>query len=1212
MKKPLLFVLARIVPIAIGIGIAFNSCKNTSGDVEPPPQVVYAPPVVQPLKLGKAIKINWDSIKAVPVHPLVRPFDLDKLPAQSYDTAGFKPFKYPVEEAKLDINALPEKDLDIDKLPSRPLKFTMEKLPPPQLIRTGLPHLKDANKFLYELTEAQGMRGIITTCLFTDRDGFLWIGTDKGLFRYDGDNLLFYLPVVQPHYIFSMLQDNAGRIWLTTINSGGDVEVLDVRNSTLKKTNKSLGLSGDLFGRILRDGEQRIWVTVNSSKGLSIIDPETQTVKWLDKAHNLSDTITNCIKQDNDHNIWITTNKGVNIIDLKNKKIKYLTRSNGLKSDTVDELFFDRAGKAWLGLQDGILNVIDFHKNSIEAIKEVQRPKTTIITFLEDKQGKIWVATILNGLEIIDPAKRTAINIKKSDGLAGDIVINVNEDSQGQVWVATTSGLNMFSINSTVTEHIGKLRVSFLQEDSQGLVWNEVDAGVDVVDRVTKTARRLDSRDGLSNDTLGQMVEMNDKILLPNASGLDIIDRPGKTIAHLGKAQGITGRLTQTIAVDKTGRIWASEPGGLCVYDPKNGTIKHLSKTQGFKDGTVDNIQVDAKGRIWYNKSSGRLGFIDPKTYVIKNIDNNAQGFKEAGGGIIFPDNKGNMWIGTAKGIYIVDPDNGTFTAFSTAQGLIDERVATLLQRGGQIYASTVKGLTIITPPAEGIVVNKKWGVRSFGNEYGLNKVNANYGLTDAMSRNGDFLWGDYGFNVLDLSKKDTLIPPSYITGIDIMDQPKYFTGSGAMASQGMTWDQVNSQSNLPENLQLRHDQNYMQFNFATLNFTAHDTTWYRYKLIGKDTAWSEKNPLDHSRNYFNLASGKYTFEVVSKSFGNGWSKPAVFSFAITPPWWLTWWAYILYTVLFACIIWGFAHFRSLKLVEEKRVLEQKVHLRTEEVLQQKEEIEAQRDDLEKAFKELKTTQTQLIQSEKMASLGELTAGIAHEIQNPLNFVNNFSEVSIELAREMEEELDKGDIKEAKAISADLVQNLEKINHHGKRADFIVKGMLQHSRTGSGERQLTNINVLAGEFFKLSFQGLRAKNKSFNAEMVTSFDKTIPEINIVQQDIGRVLLNLFNNAFYAVNQKGKTANKDYKPEVTVTTAKENGQVIITVKDNGIGIPDAIKEKIMQPFFTTKPTGEGTGLGLSLTYDMVVKGHGGSINVNSTEGKGSEFIISLPV
>jgi two-component system NtrC family sensor kinase len=267
---------------------------------------------------------------------------------------------------------------------------------------------------------------------------------------------------------------------------------------------------------------------------------------------------------------------------------------------------------------------------------------------------------------------------------------------------------------------------------------------------------------------------------------------------------------------------------------------------------------------------------------------------------------------------------------------------------------------------------------------------------------------------------------------------------------------------------------------------------------------------------------------------------------------------------------------------------------------------------LESTLTNLRATQTQLIQSEKMASLGELTAGIAHEIQNPLNFVNNFSEVSVELLQELTEEAKAGHNEDVIAIADDLTQNLEKIKHHGQRADFIVKGMLQHSRTSTGERQLTNINVLADEFLKLSYQGLRAKDKDFNAELMTNFDEKLPQINAVPQDIGRVFLNLFNNAFYAVNQVQKTADPDYKPEVTVTTSTENNHVIIKVKDNGIGIPDAVKEKIMQPFFTTKPTGEGTGLGLSLTYDMVVKGHGGSIQVNSVEGEGSEFIIILPL
>jgi len=267
---------------------------------------------------------------------------------------------------------------------------------------------------------------------------------------------------------------------------------------------------------------------------------------------------------------------------------------------------------------------------------------------------------------------------------------------------------------------------------------------------------------------------------------------------------------------------------------------------------------------------------------------------------------------------------------------------------------------------------------------------------------------------------------------------------------------------------------------------------------------------------------------------------------------------------------------------------------------------------LGKTLSNLTATQSQLIQSEKMASLGELTAGIAHEIQNPLNFVNNFSEVNTEMIGELESELKSGNIDEALAIAAEIKGNEQKINHHGKRADSIVKGMLQHSKASSGTKEPTNINALADEYMRLAYHGLRAKDKSFNAELITRFDKDLPRVNAMAQDIGRVLLNLFNNAFYAVNEKQKTAGTDYKPEVSVSTSLANGQVIIKVRDNGTGIPDHIREKIMQPFFTTKPTGEGTGLGLSLTYDMVVKGHGGSIDVDTKENEYTLFTIKLPI
>jgi len=275
----------------------------------------------------------------------------------------------------------------------------------------------------------------------------------------------------------------------------------------------------------------------------------------------------------------------------------------------------------------------------------------------------------------------------------------------------------------------------------------------------------------------------------------------------------------------------------------------------------------------------------------------------------------------------------------------------------------------------------------------------------------------------------------------------------------------------------------------------------------------------------------------------------------------------------------------------------------------------AQAKEIEKAYHELKTTQQQLIQSEKMASLGELTAGIAHEIQNPLNFVNNFSEVNEELLKELKTEAEKGNLDEVKAIAKDIEFNSEKINHHGKRADAIVKGMLQHSRSSSGQKQPTDINVLADEYLRLAYHGLRAKDKSFNAYFKTDFDNSLGKVNTVPQEMGRVILNLINNAFYAVNEKQKQASSDpalngYEPTVTITTIRQNGKVEIKVSDNGGGIPQKVLDKIFQPFFTTKPTGQGTGLGLSLSYD-IIKAHGGELKVETKEGEGSEFIIKIP-
>jgi signal transduction histidine kinase len=406
-------------------------------------------------------------------------------------------------------------------------------------------------------------------------------------------------------------------------------------------------------------------------------------------------------------------------------------------------------------------------------------------------------------------------------------------------------------------------------------------------------------------------------------------------------------------------------------------------------------------------------------------------------------------------------------------------------------------------------------------------------------------------------------------------------------------------------NITLAHNQNVFSIQFTAIDYRNSQNRHLFYMLENYDSDWLQTY-AENPANYFKVPPGEYTFRIKAANSSSGiWSEKS-FQLTISPPWWATWWAFCIYGLLFIGGVLLTHRYQKARVIRAEREKAQKKEL-------------AQAKEIEKAYGRLKTTQTQLIQSEKMASLGELTAGIAHEIQNPLNFVNNFSEVSNELIDEMNEEIEKGDLKEAKAISKDIKQNLEKIHHHGKRADGIVKGMLQHSRSSSGQKEPTDLNVLADEYLRLAYHGLRAKDKSFNATLETHFDESIGKVNVIPQDMGRVILNLITNAFYAVKEKSSEAlakgEDTYEPTVSVITKKLTtpsgaGGIEISVKDNGNGMPEAIKQKIFQPFFTTKPTGQGTGLGLSLSYD-IVKAHNGEIFVKSKVGEGTTFTIALP-
>ena len=580
------------------------------------------------------------------------------------------------------------------------------------------------------------------------------------------------------------------------------------------------------------------------------------------------------------------------------------------------------------------------------------------------------------------------------------------------------------------------------------------------------------------------------------------------------------------------------------------------------------------------DNSYKRYDFIDESGNTINPLNKSVD---------ILEDKDGIVWINPRGGLLRFDPET---ESFKVIEGLPSNQITFMIQDlNANLWFGTAGGISMLDKTNN----NTQLSFIQYDNTDGINNMplNTSFSITD---EGRIFYGGIGGLNAFYPGNPNKTLPKPVLTNLTISGK-----------SLNDIADEIGLDTDISEakSIRLPYNYNNLSLEFAAIHFSRPEKNKIAFMLEGIDKDWNISNRRFIS--YSNLPPGDYKFKIKGAN-GDGVWNPEISSLKIliTPPWWRTWWAYTIYGLLLLLILWQLYKFQRERTIRLER---QKV--------QQKELEQAK--EIEKAYAKLQATQSQLIQSEKMASLGELTAGIAHEIQNPLNFVNNFSEVSNELIDEMNEEIDKEDYKEAKLIASDIKQNLEKITYHGKRADAIVKGMLQHSRKSNAIKEPTDINKLADEYLRLAYHGLRAKDKSFNATLETDFDESIGLVNLIPQDMGRVILNLITNAFYATNERKKvTKASDYKPTVSITTQSyippSGGPkgALISVKDNGNGIPKHVVDKIFQPFFTTKPTGEGTGLGLSMSYDIVTKGHGGDLKVETKEGQGTTFIITIPI
>lgn len=1086
--------------------------------------------------------------------------------------------------------------------------------------------------------------------LFEDKRGMLWAYIrDDGFYIYDRQNDVFKRPKTANNGINEARSDNLLKFVYDKKNDAvwnliGDLtdsvyafELMDLRQGTLdlfssKGKGKHLIPTGKNAADILLDSSGNTWITVDNV--LSIYDRASKSFKpYFKLPAGMNKILFNYITQDpvDKDLLWISTSSLNNSLDINKAKIiqlniktkEYKTYDH-IPSDpnsvagTCTEVYIDPQKRMFFYTDHGIsLYNRENGKftNYLLAVPDMSATeKFSINSIAADKAGNLWVGGRFNGLFFLNTTTAVATFYTHNDeaGSLPDFGRGINKifyDRAGVLWVSMPwSGIawldpkrsffNPIKINAPLKEgnkNSGSTAyfIRGVYNDSTFFVSNT--NNIFTWNHKTNTFKSINLGEAKQNQLIASTVTDEEGLIWMTSreAGLFCYNPISKTtknyrndpkdISSIG-----SNKLSNIVADDKSNLWIGTEDIGLISFNKKTGKFTRypfilndntIKANNVLDDDRVLSLLFGKDGILWIGTNNGSLNRFDTKAGKFTSYLNNKEGFICITS--IYQDSNNRIWAGSyLTGLFLVNKNSGFLKHFTEKEGLSSNEVRGISEdKKGNIWVATSHGLSKLNAKSNQIVnyttINGLPVVRTYGIYKDSNE------LFYVSIKNGIIPFDPD--NIV-----ENKVPPQVV-----IESIKYHVASNkANNSDTIVFTEGRQQ------LTLKYNENKISFQYVALHFSNASLNQYAYQLEGYDKDWIQAG-TQRSVTYTNLSPGDYTFKVKAANSDGVWNKtPTRFTFTISPPWWRTWWAYVLYFIVFISLLRVYVVFRARNLKRENSILEEKIALRTKQ--------------LTKSLEELKTTQSQLIQSEKMASLGELTAGIAHEIQNPLNFVNNFSEVSMELMDEMEEEIDKGDLEEAKIIAIDIKQNLEKINYHGKRADSIVKGMLQHSRAGNNVKEPTNINALADEYLRLAYHGLRAKDKSFNAELETHFDADLPKVNMIPQDIGRLLLNLFTNAFYATHQKQKTAKGEYKPSVSVTTTLKNEMVEITVKDNGIGIPDTIKDKIMQPFFTTKPTGEGTGLGLSLSYDIVVKTHGGTINIDSKENEYTIFTIRLPL
>jgi signal transduction histidine kinase/ligand-binding sensor domain-containing protein len=1103
-----------------------------------------------------------------------------------------------------------------------------------------------------QLTPRDGLSDAYVWPILQSRDGYMWFGTTAGLDRFDGYEVERFMhdpgddSSIRPGTVTSLLESPSGAIWVGT---GRGLDRLDPRSRQFTRIDLDLNVPADsqwvLAAQALHlDAAGTLWVgTTNGLYAFDESDPAA--IRHYrhdpDDPHSIASSRILAIAAGGGRTLWIGTSEyGLVHFDPASGRATHYRHDPGeprsLSDDWVWDLHRDRSGQLWVGTRGGLCR-FEPRDESFDCFRHDPADPSSISnsnvqSIFEDDDGRLWLGTDGGGVAILDRATGTFSSFRHDPGnpasLGEDDVHRVYRDRFGTMWFAhhqagvsrmTPGGVRFVTHRPVATaSSVDPVnQVSDVLEDENGVLWLATSRGLVRHNPATGASEQfvpfpdvppMSGPPDNPNLIAGLLDDGRGQLWMGNPTGdLLVFDRASRTFRRIDSPDTDSWVWLVREAQDIDGTLWVGTlRTGLWRVDLDSEAIRHYSPDPDDPESLAgeDAIAlVDDQGVVWVHSYAGgdyaRPFFqrYDRERDAFVSIDPELPEHAPFQWIDVMRDRPGTFWIDSPTGLYLVDLASGETSAFPRSDYSIPQSLRAIVpDNQGRLWYGTWTGGFGVFDPARGTTIG-------FYPQDGVGLTRFLFGRRTAS---GEMIFTGVGgymrFNPDDVIRDGA--PPSVMvtafqaTG-EFLDPEVFLNGS----------------------LRFPHDRNTFTFEYVGLHFADPVRNQYRYMLEGFDDGWNRVG-TQRTAMYAKLPPGTYTFRVQAASSEGVWNdEGAQVGFTVLPPWWRTWWAYGLYGLLFLGGVMGVDRVQRRRLVARER---EKTYQR---------DLEHARE-IEQAYESLKAAQTQLVQQEKLASLGALTAGIAHEIKNPLNFVNNFAELNQELARELREDVAAGRAPaELDELLADLATNSAKIAEHGRRADSIVRSMLLHSRRGTGNRESVDLNALVEEYAGLAYHGRRAQQPGFNVEVVHDFDPEAGVIQAVPQDLGRVILNLVGNAFDAVTEPAASGDGSagghhvsavdlssgghqkngghHTPTVWVSTRRAGEHVEIRVRDNGPGIPEHIRERIFEPFFTTKAAGQGTGLGLSMSHDIVVHGHHGALHVDSAEAQGTTFVIELP-